>query len=126
MLVSSLLPQIFYCAVLHNAFPAPQWQPFIALQINTRDAAAQVWNVRSVLARLQIRRCVASGPHCWAMWIGLMRAELTKRLDVKPAGIRGGGDHRNTTPEYWIDGPNTAALKAPRRKTPCRSRALLV
>ena len=30
--------------------------------------------------------------------------ELTKRLDVKPAGIRGGGDHRNTTPEYWIDG----------------------
>src|SRR5262249_31182685 len=90
--------------VLHNAFPAPQWQPFIALQINTRDAAAQVWNVRSVLARLQIRRCVASGPHCWAMWIGLMRAELTKRLDVKPAGIRGGGDHRNTTPEYWIDG----------------------
>ena len=33
-----------------------------------------------------------------------VRAELTKRLDVKPAGIRGGGDHRNTTPEYWIDG----------------------
>src|SRR6516225_6345127 len=32
---------------------------------------AQVWNVGSVLARLQIRRCVASGPHCWAMWIGL-------------------------------------------------------
>jgi len=33
-----------------------------------------------------------------------VRAELTKRLDVKPVGIRGGGDHRNTTPEYWIDG----------------------
>jgi len=36
----TLLPQIFYCAVLHKAFPARQWQPFIALQINTRDAAA--------------------------------------------------------------------------------------
>ena len=30
-----------------------------------------------------------------------VRAELTKRLDVKPSGIRGGGDHRNTTPEYF-------------------------
>src|SRR6516165_8239905 len=65
----------FIAAVLHNAFPARQWQPFIALQINTRDAAA-AWCAGmeceiSMLARLQIRRCVASGTHCWAMWIGL-------------------------------------------------------
>jgi hypothetical protein len=35
------VPQISFARlVLHNTFPAPTWQPFIALQINTRDAAA--------------------------------------------------------------------------------------
>jgi hypothetical protein len=42
-----------------------------------------------------------------------VRAELIKRVDVKRLGIRGGGDVRNTTPEYWVGG---AALKAPQRK----------
>src|SRR6516165_4501176 len=56
-----------------------------------------------------------------------VRAELTKRLDVKPVGIRGGGrssQYHSRILDRWA--ANTAALKAPRRKTPCRSRALLV
>jgi hypothetical protein len=45
-----------------------------------------------------------------------VRAELIKRVDVERSGIRGGGDDRNTTPEYWVGG---AALKAPQRKRLC-------
>src|SRR5215831_18237527 len=51
-----------------------------------------------------------------------MRAELTKRLDVKRSSIRA----RGTSSEYrfrifWIDGRRTrAAAKAPQRKRPCR------
>jgi hypothetical protein len=40
-------------------------------------------------------------------------AELIKRGDVKRLRIRGGGDDRNTTPEYWV---GEAALEAPQRK----------
>src|SRR5262245_8660034 len=75
-------------------------------------------------------RYVANWPHCWTMWIGLnrkaeVRAELTKRLDVKRPDIRA----RETLLKYrsrifWIDGRRTrAAAKAPQRKRPCRSRA---
>src|SRR6516225_1263843 len=55
-----------------------------------------------------------------------VRAELTKRLDVKSVGIRGGrsSQYHFRILDRWA--ANTAALKAPRRKTPCRSRALLV
>jgi len=53
-------------------------------------------------------RYVANGPHCWAMWIGLtesraVRAELTKRLDVKRPSIRARGHDRNTAPDI-LDG----------------------
>ena len=105
------MPQIFYCAVLQNAFPARQSQPFIALQINTRDAAA-AW-----CAGMECEICVGeiANPAVCSKRATLLgnvdranrkaavRAELTKRLDVKSVGIRG-GDHRNTTSEYWIDG----------------------
>ena len=97
--------------MLHNAFPARQWQPFIALQINTRDAAA-AW-----CAGMECEICVGeiANPAVCSKRATLLgnvdranrkaavRAELTKRLDVKSVGIRG-GDHRNTTSEYWIDG----------------------
>jgi hypothetical protein len=79
----------------------------IALQINTRDAAA-AW-----CAGMECEICVGeiANPAVCSKRAALLgnvdranrkaavRAELTKRLDVKPAGIRGGGDHRNTTPE---------------------------
>ena len=64
------------------------------------------------------------------MWIGLtekprVRAELTKRLDVKRPDIRARGTllkYRSRI--FWIDGHRTrAAPKAPQRKRPCRSRA---
>jgi len=42
-----------------------------------------------------------------------VRAELTKRLDIKPAGSRGGGDHRNTTPEYGRSEGATAENAVP-------------
>src|SRR6516162_8596869 len=74
-------------------------------------------------------RYVANGPHCWAMWIGLtesraVRAELTKRLDVKRPSIRARGHDRNTAPDI-LDGwrRTRAAAKVPQRKRPCRSRA---
>src|SRR3989442_12154592 len=45
-------------------------------------------------------------------------AELTKRQDVEPPGIRGaGGNNRNTAPEYFgLMGVALAAAKAPERK----------
>src|SRR6516225_1480347 len=75
-------------------------------------------------------RYVANWPHRWTMWIGLtekprVRAELTKRLDVKRPDIRARGTllkYRSRI--FWIDGHRTrAAPKAPQRKRPCRSRA---
>src|SRR5262245_65793652 len=54
-----------------------------------------------------------------------VRAELTKRLDVKSVSGRGrSSQYHSRILDRWA--ANTAALKAPRRKTPCRSRALLV
>src|SRR5262249_13771048 len=55
-----------------------------------------------------------------------VRAELTKRLDVacRYSGRGRSSQYHSRILDRWA--ANTAALKGPRRKTPCRSRALLV
>ena len=104
--------------MLHNAFPARQWQPFIALQINTRDAAA-AW-----CAGMECGICVGeiANPAVCSKRATLLgnvdranrkaavRAELTKRLDVKSVSGRGrSSQYHSRILDRWA--ANMAALK---------------
>src|SRR6516164_3724543 len=55
-----------------------------------------------------------------------VRAELTKRLDVNRQVFGAGEIIAIPLPNIGSMGENTAALKAPRRRTQCHSRAVLV
>src|SRR5262249_32831987 len=71
-------------------------------------------------------RCVANAPHFWAMCIWQtekpkVRAELTKRLDVKRPGIRAWGQNHSRV--IGSTGGECGQLRRRHSERPCRARA---